>query len=58
MLKFCPYCGAEILRQDVAFCMTCGKSFAEFMNAAKSPKQPSPSDSSLRILLFVAFTED
>lgn len=47
MLKFCPYCGAEILRQDVAFCMTCGKSLAEFMNAAKSPKQPAPSDSSL-----------
>ena len=43
MLKFCPYCGTEILRQDVAFCMSCGKSLAEFMNAAKSAKPPVPS---------------
>ena len=45
MLKFCPYCGAEIVRQDVAFCMSCGKSLAEFMNAAKSDKRPAPSSS-------------
>ena len=55
MLKFCPYCGAEILRQDVAFCMSCGKSLAEFMaatnsaqvSAKKSAPVRKPNDSSM-----------
>jgi len=41
MLKFCPYCGAEILRQDVKFCMSCGKSLAEFMNISSTPEPPA-----------------
>ena len=41
MLKFCPYCGSEILRQDVKFCMSCGKSLAEFMGIAQAPEQKS-----------------
>ena len=41
MLKFCPYCGAEILRQDVKFCMSCGKSLAEFMNISTKPEPPA-----------------
>ena len=41
MLKFCPYCGAEILRQDVKFCMSCGKSLAEFMNISTTPEPPA-----------------
>ncbi|MBR1647551.1 MAG: 50S ribosome-binding GTPase [Selenomonadaceae bacterium] len=34
MLNFCPYCGSKIIRQDVKFCMACGKSLAEFMGTA------------------------
>lgn len=40
MLKFCPYCGSEILRQDVKFCMSCGKSLAEFISVAQAPEPP------------------
>ena len=38
MLKFCPFCGSKIVRQDVKFCMGCGKSLAEFMGAPVEEK--------------------
>ena len=40
MLKFCPYCGSEILWQDVKFCMNCGESLAEFMGVAQASGLP------------------
>ena len=40
MLKFCPYCGSKILKQDVAFCMECGKSLAAFMAVTETPESP------------------
>lgn len=24
-MKFCPYCGADLLKEDAAFCAECGK---------------------------------
>lgn len=24
-MKYCPYCGADLLKENAAFCMECGK---------------------------------
>lgn len=48
MLKFCPYCGSEILRQDVKFCMSCGKSLAEFISVAQAPEPPKQKVASMQ----------
>ena len=42
MLNFCPYCGSKIIRQDVKFCMACGKSLAEFMGTASEKNSDAP----------------
>ena len=42
MLNFCPYCGSKIIRQDVKFCMACGKSLAEFMDTASEKISDAP----------------
>ena len=28
-MKFCPYCGAELLDETIAFCTECGKALPE-----------------------------
>lgn len=28
-MKYCPYCGAELLSEDVVFCVECGKPMPE-----------------------------
>lgn len=44
MVKFCPYCGAEILSGAFSFCPSCGESLPLLPQPAaeKSPGKPSP----------------
>ena len=41
-MKFCPYCGADLLKEDAAFCVECGKqlSSAEQAPVADVPASP------------------
>ena len=41
-MKFCPYCGADLLKEDAAFCVECGKqlSSAEQAPVADAPASP------------------
>ena len=41
-MKFCPYCGADLLKEDAAFCVECGKqlSSAEQAPVAEAPATP------------------
>lgn len=53
-MKFCPYCGADLLKEDAAFCAECGKQLstaeevpsqaheASSQDFAQSSKQKSP----------------
>ena len=43
-MKYCPYCGAEILSGAFSFCPSCGKSLQvlEQPAAGNSPENPSP----------------
>lgn len=36
-MKFCPYCGADLVKEDAAFCVSCGKR----LSVSEDPKQPS-----------------
>lgn len=44
MVKFCPYCGAEILSGAFSFCPSCGESLPVLAQPAaeKSSGKPSP----------------
>lgn len=44
MVKFCPYCGAEIVSDAFSFCPSCGESLPVLAQPAaeKSPGKPSP----------------
>lgn len=35
-MKFCPYCGADLLKEDAAFCVECGKQLSA---AEEAPSQ-------------------
>lgn len=35
-MKFCPYCGADLLKEDAAFCTECGKK----LSAAEEANSP------------------
>ena len=43
-MKYCPYCGAEILSGAFSFCPSCGESLPVLAQSAaeKSPGKPSP----------------
>ena len=43
-MKYCPYCGAEILSGAFSFCPSCGESLPVLAQpvAEKSPGKPSP----------------
>lgn len=53
-MKFCPYCGADLLKEDAAFCAECGKKLsvaeeapspaheADSQHNAKPSKQKTP----------------
>lgn len=43
-MKYCPYCGAEILSGAFSFCPSCGESLLVLAQPAaeKSPGKPSP----------------
>ena len=43
-MKYCPYCGAEILSGAFSFCPSCGESLPVLaqLAAEKSPGKPSP----------------
>lgn len=53
-MKFCPYCGADLLKEDAAFCAGCGKKLsvaeeapspaheADSQHNAKPSKQKTP----------------
>ena len=43
-MKYCPYCGAEILSGAFSFCPSCGESLQVLAQPAaeKSPGKPSP----------------
>ena len=43
-MKYCPYCGAEILSGAFSFCPSCGESLPVLAQPAaeKSPGKPSP----------------
>ena len=38
-MKYCPYCGADLLKEDAAFCMECGK---QLSSAEKTPVADEP----------------
>lgn len=40
-MKFCPYCGADLLKEDAAFCAECGKQ----LSAAEEIPSPVPDTS-------------
>ena len=42
-MKYCPYCGADLLGGTVSFCSECGKSIKGRKTKAKSEKKP-PAD--------------
>lgn len=39
-MKYCPYCGADLLGSTVSFCSECGKSINGRKTKAKSEKKP------------------
>ena len=39
-MKYCPYCGAELLGGTASFCCECGKSIKGRKTKAKSEKKP------------------
>lgn len=39
-MKYCPYCGADLLGGTVSFCSECGKSIKGRRTKAKSEKKP------------------
>ena len=39
-MKYCPYCGADLLGGTVSFCSECGKSIKCRKTKAKSEKKP------------------
>lgn len=41
-MKFCPYCGADLLKEDAAFCVECGKQ----LSAAEEVPSPAPNTNS------------
>lgn len=43
IMKYCPYCGADLLGSTVSFCSECGKSIKGRKTKAKSEKKP-PAD--------------
>lgn len=38
-MKFCPYCGADIINNEVSFCSECGKSLFDDAPAEKKMKK-------------------
>ncbi len=41
-MKFCPYCGADLLKEDAAFCAECGKKLS-VAEEAPSPQHEADS---------------
>ena len=41
-MKYCPYCGADLLKEDAAFCVECGK------RLLVSPEATSENDQSVK----------
>lgn len=39
-MKYCPYCGADLLGGTISFCSECGKSIKGRKTKAKSEKKP------------------
>lgn len=41
-MKYCPFCGADLLKEDAAFCVECGKQLStkEKVPAAEKPATP------------------
>ena len=40
IMKYCPYCGADLIDGTVSFCSECGKSIKGRKTKAKSEKKP------------------
>ena len=40
-MKYCPYCGADLPKEDAAFCMECGKQLSVKEETSGSPKSPA-----------------
>jgi len=38
-MKFCPYCGEELLKENAAFCVECGKELSEKKDPAPAEKE-------------------
>ena len=47
-MKYCPYCGADLLKEDAAFCVECGKQLSVSAQAAptidQQPVQKPPAE--------------
>lgn len=41
-MKYCPYCGADLLKEDAAFCMECGKQLSVQEEAIKAEQPGTP----------------
>ena len=44
-MKYCPFCGADILKEEAAFCMECGKPLSEQEQTSKEEKATAPRNS-------------
>ena len=41
-MKYCPYCGAELMKEDATFCVDCGK---QVSTAESAPPADNPTSS-------------
>ena len=41
-MKYCPYCGADLPREDAAFCMECGEKLSAKKEIPGSEQTPAP----------------
>lgn len=41
-MKYCPYCGADLLSDDVSFCSECGQRITESKPEQKKDKKEKP----------------
>lgn len=41
-MKYCPFCGADLLKENAAFCMECGKPLSEQEQTSTEEKNAAP----------------
>lgn len=41
-MKYCPYCGADLPKEDAAFCMECGKQLSVKAEVSRPEQEAAP----------------